>query len=128
MEEFVDFEGYMKRVECWGMRSGIVKIVPPQEWSVPHYAFHAMMLIWLMQERLAKLCDREVRERKAEPPDRAAHGRSRGFIQTEERRGVQEAVRARMGRIMRERRVPRARRRRGRTTARAARIVQPRTA
>ena len=47
MEEFVDFEGYMKLVECWGMRSGIVKIVPPQEWSVPstHYAFHAMMLI-----------------------------------------------------------------------------------
>jgi hypothetical protein len=32
MEEFRDFEGYMKSVETWGMRSGIVKIVPPQEW------------------------------------------------------------------------------------------------
>ncbi|KAI5118500.1 hypothetical protein M0805_004000 [Coniferiporia weirii] len=33
MEEFSDFEMYMSRVECWGMRSGIVKIVPPAEWS-----------------------------------------------------------------------------------------------
>ncbi|THH06325.1 hypothetical protein EW145_g4167 [Phellinidium pouzarii] len=33
MDEFVDFEAYMTRVECWGMRSGIVKIVPPKEWS-----------------------------------------------------------------------------------------------
>ncbi|KAH9475449.1 DNA damage-responsive transcriptional repressor RPH1 [Psilocybe cubensis] len=33
MEEFQDFEGYMNRVECWGMRSGIVKVIPPKEWS-----------------------------------------------------------------------------------------------
>ncbi|KAI0819764.1 hypothetical protein BC628DRAFT_1400914 [Trametes gibbosa] len=33
MEEFTDFEGYMNRVEPWGMRSGIVKIIPPQEWT-----------------------------------------------------------------------------------------------
>ncbi|TDL21606.1 JmjC-domain-containing protein [Rickenella mellea] len=33
MEEFQDFEGYMNKVECWGMRSGIVKIVPPKEWT-----------------------------------------------------------------------------------------------
>ncbi|KAI0084382.1 hypothetical protein BDY19DRAFT_997737 [Irpex rosettiformis] len=32
MEEFQDFEGYMNRVECWGNKSGIVKIIPPQEW------------------------------------------------------------------------------------------------
>lgn len=34
MEEFQDFEGYMTKVEPWGMRSGIVKIIPPKEWSV----------------------------------------------------------------------------------------------
>ncbi|KAI0340988.1 hypothetical protein BDW22DRAFT_1378501 [Trametopsis cervina] len=33
MEEFQDFEGYMNRVECWGNKSGIVKIIPPQEWK-----------------------------------------------------------------------------------------------
>ncbi|KAJ7112889.1 JmjC domain, hydroxylase-domain-containing protein [Mycena epipterygia] len=33
MHEFADFEGYMNRVECWGRRSGIVKVVPPKEWS-----------------------------------------------------------------------------------------------
>jgi hypothetical protein len=39
MEEFQDFEGYMNRVECWGNKSGIVKIIPPQEWSVYLYTF-----------------------------------------------------------------------------------------
>ncbi|KAJ6602613.1 JmjC domain, hydroxylase-domain-containing protein, partial [Mycena vulgaris] len=33
MHEFADFEGYMNRVECWGRRSGIVKVVPPAEWT-----------------------------------------------------------------------------------------------
>ena len=32
MDEFRDFEGYMNKVECWGMRSGIVKVIPPKEW------------------------------------------------------------------------------------------------
>jgi hypothetical protein len=32
MEEFQDFEDYMTRVECWGMRSGIIKVIPPKEW------------------------------------------------------------------------------------------------
>lgn len=36
-EEFQDFEGYMNRVEPWGMRSGIVKIIPPKEWLVLHF-------------------------------------------------------------------------------------------
>ena len=34
MQEFEDFEGYMTKVEPWGMRSGIVKIIPPKEWCV----------------------------------------------------------------------------------------------
>ncbi|KAI0325141.1 hypothetical protein GY45DRAFT_1356889 [Cubamyces sp. BRFM 1775] len=33
MEEFADFEAFMNRVEPWGMRSGIVKIIPPKEWT-----------------------------------------------------------------------------------------------
>lgn len=33
MDEFKDFEEYMKKVECWGERSGIIKIIPPKEWS-----------------------------------------------------------------------------------------------
>ncbi|KAI5891675.1 uncharacterized protein SCHCODRAFT_02629768 [Schizophyllum commune H4-8] len=33
MEEFQDFERYMERIECWGNRSGIVKVIPPKDWS-----------------------------------------------------------------------------------------------
>ncbi|KAF8263606.1 JmjC domain, hydroxylase-domain-containing protein, partial [Lactarius quietus] len=33
MEEFEDFEGYMNRIERWGMRSGIVKVIPPKQWT-----------------------------------------------------------------------------------------------
>ncbi|KAJ3576999.1 hypothetical protein NP233_g53 [Leucocoprinus birnbaumii] len=33
MAEFEDFEDYMNKVECWGMRSGIVKVIPPKEWT-----------------------------------------------------------------------------------------------
>lgn len=32
LEEFKDFEGYMNSIETWGMRSGIVKVIPPAEW------------------------------------------------------------------------------------------------
>jgi len=32
MDEFSDFEKYMERVEVWGRKSGIVKIIPPKEW------------------------------------------------------------------------------------------------
>lgn len=34
MAEFEDFEAYMMKVECWGNRSGIIKVIPPAEWSV----------------------------------------------------------------------------------------------
>lgn len=34
VEEFSDFEGYLNKIEAWGMKSGIVKVVPPQEWLV----------------------------------------------------------------------------------------------
>ncbi|KAJ9106759.1 hypothetical protein QFC19_003072 [Naganishia cerealis] len=33
MEEFADFEGYMERIAPWGHRSGIVKVIPPKEWT-----------------------------------------------------------------------------------------------
>ncbi|KAH3673593.1 hypothetical protein WICMUC_003590 [Wickerhamomyces mucosus] len=32
MDEFKDFEKYMKLINPWGMESGIVKIIPPIEW------------------------------------------------------------------------------------------------
>ena len=34
IDEFDNFEGYMEKVEAWGVKSGIVKIVPPKEWCV----------------------------------------------------------------------------------------------
>ncbi|KAF8513261.1 JmjC-domain-containing protein [Hysterangium stoloniferum] len=33
IDEFEDFEGYLNKVECWGMKSGIIKIIPPPEWT-----------------------------------------------------------------------------------------------
>ncbi|EEB88006.1 hypothetical protein MPER_14414, partial [Moniliophthora perniciosa FA553] len=33
MDEFRDFETYMKKVERWGMYSGIIKVIPPKEWK-----------------------------------------------------------------------------------------------
>ncbi|KDQ19956.1 hypothetical protein BOTBODRAFT_125491 [Botryobasidium botryosum FD-172 SS1] len=33
MEEFQDFESYVERVDVWGRKSGIVKIIPPKEWT-----------------------------------------------------------------------------------------------
>jgi hypothetical protein len=32
MEQFKDFEGYVKGVNSYGMQSGIVLIDPPEEW------------------------------------------------------------------------------------------------
>lgn len=32
LDEFEDFEAYMERIEVWGRRSGIVKVIPPNEW------------------------------------------------------------------------------------------------
>ncbi|PWN34488.1 JmjC-domain-containing protein [Meira miltonrushii] len=32
-EEFKDFYSYCSRIDAWGMRSGIVKIIPPKEWT-----------------------------------------------------------------------------------------------
>jgi len=28
------FYGYVKRIEKYGLRSGIVKVIPPKEWQV----------------------------------------------------------------------------------------------
>ncbi|KAF9466696.1 JmjC domain, hydroxylase-domain-containing protein [Collybia nuda] len=33
MDEFRDFEAYITKIECWGKRSGIVKVIPPKEWT-----------------------------------------------------------------------------------------------
>jgi hypothetical protein len=38
MEQFRNFYSYINQIDRWGMRSGIVKIIPPKEWSeqLPH--------------------------------------------------------------------------------------------
>lgn len=38
MDQFRDFYSYINRIDRWGMRSGIVKIIPPKEWTeqLPH--------------------------------------------------------------------------------------------
>jgi len=33
MEEFKEFEVYMEKIAAWGHRSGIVKVIPPAEWT-----------------------------------------------------------------------------------------------
>ncbi|WFD35246.1 hypothetical protein MCUN1_002097 [Malassezia cuniculi] len=40
MAEFSDFYAYCRAIDPWGMKSGIVKIVPPREWTdaLPKYA------------------------------------------------------------------------------------------
>lgn len=42
IEEFKDFEQYITKIECWGMRSGIVKVIPPKEWSVLYPSMYCM--------------------------------------------------------------------------------------
>ncbi|KAG8808761.1 hypothetical protein FRC17_003793, partial [Serendipita sp. 399] len=32
-QEFCDFEKYMEAIQPWGMRSGIVKVIPPAQWK-----------------------------------------------------------------------------------------------
>ncbi|KAK0549722.1 hypothetical protein OC846_003960 [Tilletia horrida] len=38
MSQFRDFYSMCKRIDAWGMRTGIVKIIPPKEWTdaLPH--------------------------------------------------------------------------------------------
>ncbi|KAG8734711.1 hypothetical protein FRC10_011503 [Ceratobasidium sp. 414] len=33
LDESSDFEAYMERIEVWGRRSGVVKVIPLEEWS-----------------------------------------------------------------------------------------------
>lgn len=37
------FYGYVKRIEKYGMRSGIVKVIPPKEWCVPRLSVFASL-------------------------------------------------------------------------------------
>ena len=32
MSQFRDFAAFVKKVDKYGMKSGVVKIIPPQEW------------------------------------------------------------------------------------------------
>lgn len=47
MEQFKDFQRYVKGVDPYGMQSGIVLIDPPEEWCVQRL-FIEPGLIWLL--------------------------------------------------------------------------------
>lgn len=32
MSQFRDFQHFINKVESYGMRSGIIKVIPPKEW------------------------------------------------------------------------------------------------
>jgi hypothetical protein len=32
MDQFRDFQSFIKRIDKYGMQAGIVKVVPPKEW------------------------------------------------------------------------------------------------
>jgi hypothetical protein len=34
MDQFRDFRKFVAAIDSYGMQSGIVKVIPPQEWSV----------------------------------------------------------------------------------------------
>jgi len=34
MEQFRDFEKFINRINSYGMKAGIVKVIPPAEWYV----------------------------------------------------------------------------------------------
>ncbi|CAE6447318.1 unnamed protein product [Rhizoctonia solani] len=53
LHDFADFERYMERIEPWGRRSGIVKVIPPKEWQVHHLYFPARDGLSSTTERLA---------------------------------------------------------------------------
>lgn len=40
MDQFRDFQHFIKKVEKYGMQSGIVKVVPPKEWYVARFYMH----------------------------------------------------------------------------------------
>lgn len=38
MEQFRDFQKFIDKIDKYGMKSGIVKVIPPKEWYVEHCA------------------------------------------------------------------------------------------
>ncbi|KAI1374844.1 hypothetical protein F4677DRAFT_425119 [Hypoxylon crocopeplum] len=43
MHQFKDFKKFMTKVDCYGMKSGIVKIIPPKEWTDKRPPLHDMI-------------------------------------------------------------------------------------
>ena len=78
MDEFADFELYMSRVECWGVRSGIVKVIPPQEWSVhsPYFSCLPRVMFAYQQGRRTSTHQGSTAQRQDKIPNRAAHDRT----------------------------------------------------
>lgn len=80
------FYGYVKRIEKYGMRAGIVKVIPPKEWYVPmrvQRGADCEIKDWRPpHHRRPAVCDPSARAH------RAAHGRLPGSVPRHERRQV----------------------------------------
>jgi jmjN domain len=39
MDQFRDFQSFIRRIDRFGMKSGVVKVIPPKEWYVCNLQF-----------------------------------------------------------------------------------------
>lgn len=56
MAEFEDFEDYVTKIECWGSKSGIVKVIPPKEWwvlAILQLHLTCGVLMYALQDRIS---------------------------------------------------------------------------
>jgi hypothetical protein len=64
MAEFEDFEDYVTKIECWGSKSGIVKVIPPKEWCVATFEIYltlSVLMMYTLQDRSSFTIEGAVR-------------------------------------------------------------------
>ena len=71
MDQFRSFKSFVAKIDKYGMKSGIVKVIPPKEWSVTIFNFRllcqAQMLILHRRDSLPAL-DEQVKTIKVKNP------------------------------------------------------------
>src|SRR5271156_3313200 len=67
MDQFANFEKFITRINEYGMRAGIVKVIPPPEWYPPPPAITTFLLTGIRRAALPALDERvkEIRLRNA---------------------------------------------------------------